>query len=62
MAHRGEIYIETRRIGSQMRVSAVDGATGTEVSVFGPAASQELLKKTAIRKLDYVLNRPTKQK
>jgi len=48
----GEIYLEYRPIGKQVRVVAIDAATGIEVSVFGPvSASQEDLKRIAVRKL-----------
>ena len=41
----GEIYLEFRPIGQQVKVTAIDAATGFEVSVFGPAsAAQEDLK------------------
>lgn len=48
----GEIYLEFRPVGQQVKVSAIDAATGIEVSVFGPkTASQEDLKRLAVRKL-----------
>ena len=48
----GEIYLEFRPIGQQVMVTAIDAATGFEVSVFGPAsAAQEDLKRIAVRKL-----------
>ncbi|WP_428651254.1 DUF6898 family protein [Roseibium sp.] len=48
----GEIYIEFRPVGQQVKVTAIDAATGVEVSAFGPAsASQEDLKRLAVRKL-----------
>ncbi len=41
-----------------MKVSAVVTATYTEVSIVGdPACSEDTLKRAAIRKLEYVLNR-----
>lgn len=54
----GEIYLEFRPIGQQVQVNAIDAATGIEVSVFGPAsASQEDLKRIAVRKLQRRLDR-----
>ncbi len=48
----GEIYLEFRPVGQQVRVTAIDAATGIEVVVFGPkSTSQQDLKRIAIRKL-----------
>lgn len=48
----GEIYLEFHPIGHQVKVTAIDAATGIEVSTFGPAsAAQEDLKRVAVRKL-----------
>jgi len=48
----GEIYLEFRPLGQQVKVSAIDAATGIEVSVFGPkTAAQGDLKRLAVRKL-----------
>ncbi len=48
----GEIYLEFRPVGKQVQVTAIDAATGVEVSTFGPAStSQEDLKRVAVRKL-----------
>lgn len=53
-----EVLIEMARMGSIMRVTAVDAATGTEVVIQGPAnASQKELQKVAIAKLNYVMKR-----
>jgi hypothetical protein len=47
-----EIYFEFVAIGRQVKVSAIDAATGTEVSVMGPAtASQADLQRLALQKL-----------
>jgi len=52
----GEIYIETQRIGSFVKVSAIDAKTGIEVSIQGPAsASQNELETVAVNKLKYVM-------
>ena len=51
-----EVIIEFQRIGASLKVTAVDPETLTEVSIVGdPGAGEELLKRTAVRKLDYVL-------
>lgn len=52
MSRRGEIYIEFITVGRQVKVSAIDPATGIEVSIFGPLnASQSELKRIAVAKL-----------
>jgi hypothetical protein len=52
----GEIYLEFHVVGHMIKVSAIDSASMTEVSIMGPAnESREVLKATAIRKLHYVL-------
>ena len=51
----GEVLFEFQRVGSYLRVTAIDAKTGVEVTVAGPATgSQELLKRTAINKLRFV--------
>jgi len=51
-----EVFFELRRIGNSVKVTAIDGATGVEVSTLGPvAAGEHGLKMAALRKLDYVL-------
>lgn len=56
-----EILFEFHRIGAYLKATAVDTLTGIEVSVSGPAVgSQEMLKRTAVAKLDYVLKRQGK--
>jgi len=53
-----EVLLEFQRIGAYMKAIAIDPKTGTEVSVAGPATgSRELLTRTAINKLRYVLQR-----
>ena len=47
-----EIYFEFVAIGRHVKVSAIDAATGTEVSVMGPAtASRADLQRLALQKL-----------
>ncbi|WP_448203454.1 DUF6898 family protein [Azospirillum sp. sgz302134] len=54
----GEVLFEYQRVGTYMKIIAIDPVTATEVSVVGPATgSMELLKRTAISKLQYVLKR-----
>ncbi len=54
----GEVLFEFHRVGTYMKVVAIDGTTGVEVSVVGPASgSVELLKRTAMSKLRYVQTR-----
>ncbi len=54
----GEILFEFHRIGSYLKVMAIDAETATEVAVVGPATgSLELLKRTAINKLHFVMRR-----
>lgn len=56
----GNVLFEFQRVGSYLRVTAIDANTGVEVTVAGPATgSQELLKRTAINKLRFVQNKGT---
>lgn len=49
---RGEVYFEFVAIGGSMKVSAIDGTTGIEVSIIGPAgAARHDLQALALRKL-----------
>jgi hypothetical protein len=51
-----DVIFEFYRIGNAVKVTAVDTATMVEVSVVGPAAStEETLRRTALRKLEFVL-------
>ncbi len=53
-----EVYFEHIRLGSAVRVAAIDAATGTEVTVMGPAtASQADLERLALSKLKARLER-----
>jgi|HubBroStandDraft_6_1064221.scaffolds.fasta_scaffold94697_2 hypothetical protein len=52
MAEPCEIYLEITRIGAMAKVTAIDGASGIEVCVFGPAhAAERELKRLAVAKL-----------
>ncbi|HVZ70474.1 MAG TPA: hypothetical protein VG891_13515 [Rhizomicrobium sp.] len=55
----GEIYFEFTTQGSVLKATAIDPATGTEVSVVGPAnpAARAALKTAAVRKLEFVLRK-----
>ena len=47
-----EVYFEFTQIGGQMRVAAIDAATGTEVIVITPVtASQIQMQNLALAKL-----------
>jgi hypothetical protein len=47
-----EVYFEFTRLGSTVKVIAIDALTGTEVTVMGPAnAAQSDLKRLALGKL-----------
>ncbi|WP_372396959.1 hypothetical protein ABMY26_23030 [Azospirillum sp. HJ39] len=55
----GEVLFEFQRVGSYLKVVAIDAKTGVEVTVAGPATgSLELLKRTAINKLRFVQSKP----
>lgn len=53
-----EIIIEFFPMGSIVKVSAMDTASLTEISISGPASAGEtILKNNAIRRLEYVLKK-----
>lgn len=48
----GEVYLEFVPIGRQVKVIAIDAATGLEVSIMGPASARQAdLQRLAVRKL-----------
>ena len=48
----GEVYFEFVQVGQQMRVAAVDAATGTEVIVITPISASKLqMQRVALAKL-----------
>jgi hypothetical protein len=53
----GEVFVEIVTLGAYAKASAIDSASGTEVSVTGPANDPASLKAAALRKLDYVLKK-----
>jgi len=57
-----EVLIEFQQIGGTVKVTAVDTATLTEVSMVGPSsAGREILKRNVIKKLEYVLSKKDKK-
>jgi hypothetical protein len=55
------IIIEFIRVGAYVKVSAVDPVSRVEASIVGdPASGEAILKRTAIRKLKYVLEKNKK--
>lgn len=60
---RREVIFEFTRVGNAMRVTAMDCASLTEVAIVGaPGAGEEMLKRTALNKLDYVMGRQGKSR
>jgi hypothetical protein len=53
-----EVLLELMQIGNAVKVVAVDPVTGTEVSIVGsPSDGEDVLKRNAINKLNYVLRK-----
>jgi hypothetical protein len=53
-----EVILEFVRVGALIRVSAMEPKTLTEVVTYGPAnAGEAALRRTVLRKLDYVIGR-----
>lgn len=53
MGEEREVYFEHTTIGGSVKVSAIDAATGIEVSVIGPAsAAPAQLQRLALQKLE----------
>lgn len=53
-----EVIIEYYPVGNIMRVSAMDARTLTEISIQGPvSAGEEVLKRNALKRLEYVLRK-----
>jgi len=51
-----EVILEFHSVGNAVKVTVIDPETLVEVSIMGPsAASEEALKRAALRKLEYVL-------
>jgi S-adenosylhomocysteine hydrolase len=52
------VLIEFQRVGATVKVTAIDPITLVEATIVGPASAGEAaLKKAALDKLRYVLNR-----
>ena len=59
----GQVFFEFQQVGLYLRCTAIDGKTGVEVVVAGPARDgQNRLKHVAMNKLKYVLNKRASQK
>jgi len=52
-----EVYIECKLRGGLLQVSAIDAATATEVSVFGPVNARAALIHNATAKLAFMLKK-----
>ena len=53
-----EVLVEFQQVGNAVKVTAVDTKSMVEVSIMGPAsAGEEMLKRNAINKLNYVLSK-----
>ncbi len=53
-----EVFFEFVKLGNSVKVTAIDGVTGTEVSVVGPAnAAQFDMERLALQKLKARLKR-----
>ena len=58
-----EVLFEFRPVGNAVRVCAIHVATNTEIVIVGPAtAPPEVLKRTALQKLAFVLNKKKEEK
>ena len=56
--HHGDVLIEMIQVGNAVKVTAVDTVTGIEVSIVGaPSISEEVMKRNAVNKLQYVLRK-----
>ena len=58
MSEADNYIIEFTQIGANVKVTAIDPKTMTEVSIVGGAQySQEFLSRQAVKKLEYVLSK-----
>jgi hypothetical protein len=58
MSAEREVIFEFLRIGTALKVTAIDVESGTETAMVGdPNAGQETLRRLARQKLDYVMSR-----
>ena len=57
------VYFEIRQVGGLVQCAAIDGATGVEVSVFGPAGvARADIERLALAKLRRRLGRDDPEK
>lgn len=55
---RRDVFIEVVTLGNYAKVTAIDSATGTEISVTCPAnAPRSAMEAAAVNKLEYVLKK-----
>ena len=60
MTAKRDVYFELIRMGRYAKATAIDSVTGTEATVVGPAgASDSILKANALRKLEFLLSKPS---
>ena len=53
-----EVIIEYKPVGAYVKVSAMDTASLTEISIQGPSsATEDMLKRNALKSLEYVLKK-----
>ena len=58
MAGSSEVIFEFYRVGAYVKVSAIEPVSMLEVSIVGdPSVGEEALKRTALNKLRYCLDR-----
>ena len=58
---RREVFLEFRQVGNCVKATAMDPETLIEVSVVGPArGGKEMLRRTVLAKLDYMIKRNAK--
>jgi hypothetical protein len=56
-----EVLFEYTQVGNSVRVTAIDAATGIEVTIQAPLnLGHADLQRTALRKLDYVMKKGRK--
>jgi hypothetical protein len=57
-SEKREIYLELVAHGGLIKATAIDGRTGIEACIFGPASTpRDVLERTAVAKLEYVLKK-----
>jgi hypothetical protein len=62
MSRAREVLFEIVQSGAIAKVTAIDAQTGIEATIQGPAsAGAAMLKKSAVQKLIYLLNKKNKK-